>query len=98
MGVPVLTMRGHLHATRVGASLMSHLGLTTLVAENPDSLLILARELSKQPETFVELRQVLRQLLLKSPLCDQKRFARDFEDALMTAMQLRSSLSQAAAT
>jgi protein O-GlcNAc transferase len=98
MGVPVLTMRGHWHATRVGASLMSYLGLTTLVAENPDSLLILARELSKQPETFVELRQVLRQMLLKSPLCDQTRFARDFEDVLMTAMQLRTSLSRDSAT
>ncbi len=98
MGVPVLTMRGHWHASRVGASLMSHLGLNTLVAENPDSLLILARELAKQPEPIVELRPVLRQTLSKSLLCDQARFARDFENAIVTAHEESRARFRAATT
>ena len=97
MGVPVLTLSGHWHASRVGASVMSHLGLSTLVASNPDALLVLARELSSQHETLVELRQVLRQLLLKSPLCDRVGFARNFENALLAAMQERSLQTRTAA-
>ena len=95
MGVPVLALSGHWHASRVGASVMSHLGLTTLVASNPNTLLTLARELSGQRETLVELRSILRQLLLKSPLCDTARFSRNFEAALVSAVQARAAVTHA---
>ena len=34
MGVPVITLRGHRHAGRVGASLLTQIGLTDLIANS----------------------------------------------------------------
>jgi predicted O-linked N-acetylglucosamine transferase (SPINDLY family) len=36
MGVPVITLRGHRHAGRVGASLLTQIGLTNLITNSTD--------------------------------------------------------------
>jgi len=89
MGVPVLTLKGHWHASRVGASILTNLGFDTLVASTPEHLLLLASSLSNNREDLIHLRAVLRNLLLKSPLCDAVAFTQSFETALIAAYSTR---------
>ena len=42
MGVPVITLAGSTHASRVGASLLSNIGLPELVAQSYDEYLAIA--------------------------------------------------------
>ena len=85
MGVPVLTLKGRWHASRVGASILTNLGFDTLVASTPEHLLLLASSLSSNRQDLIQLRAVLRNLLLKSSLCDAVAFTRSFEKALVAA-------------
>ena len=48
MGVPVITLAGNVHAARVGASLMSHVGLPDLIATTPDDYVAKAAALARE--------------------------------------------------
>jgi predicted O-linked N-acetylglucosamine transferase (SPINDLY family) len=82
MSVPVITLEGYNHASRVGVSLLSAVGLQEYVAQSADEYVALAIELAGQPQRLAELHHTLRGRLLASPLCDGPRFARAFEYAL----------------
>lgn len=79
MGVPVITLAGNTHASRVGASLLSNIGLQELVAESYDEYLAIAVNLSGDRKKLSELRAGLRGMMLRSPLTDAKRFVPDLE-------------------
>lgn len=81
MGVPVVTLRGDRHAARVGASLLTHVGLAELIAEDEDAVIRIASDLAAAPERLAALRAGLRVRVAESPLCDSAGFARDVEDA-----------------
>lgn len=85
MGVPVIAERGDRHAGRVGASLLTHIGLPELIAENADQYVEIACRLAENPAELARLRTGLRQRLAASPLCDAEGFARKFEGALKRA-------------
>jgi predicted O-linked N-acetylglucosamine transferase (SPINDLY family) len=85
MGVPVIAERGDRHAGRVGASLLTHIGLPELIAETPADYVEIACRLAENPAELARLRQGLRQRLAASPLCDATGFARKFEAALLQA-------------
>jgi predicted O-linked N-acetylglucosamine transferase (SPINDLY family) len=82
MGVPVVTMRGTTHASRVGASLLSAMGLDELVTGSSEEYVRVAVELAKDEPRRHELRRTLRERMVYSPLMDEERFAREFERAL----------------
>lgn len=82
MGVPVIAERGDRHAGRVGASLLTHIGLPELIAETSDHYIEIACRLAQNPAELADLRAGLRQRLAASPLCDAQGFARKFERAL----------------
>ncbi len=82
MSVPVITLEGYNHASRVGVSLLTSVGLTEFIASTPDEYVALAIELAGQPQRIAELHGTLRDRLLQSPLCDGPRFTRTFEYAL----------------
>ncbi len=84
MGVPVITLSGRSHAGRVGASLLTRLGLADLVAEDANQYIEIAARLAADSARLAQLRGTLRPLLLASPLCDAPAFARRFEGALRT--------------
>ena len=46
MGVPVVTLAGDRHASRVGVSILTSLGLTELVAHSPDEYVAIAVRLA----------------------------------------------------
>ncbi|WP_423066465.1 tetratricopeptide repeat protein [Devosia sp. CN2-171] len=82
MGVPVVTLRGDRFISRVGATLMHNIGLDDWIADSVVDYVELAVTKAQDLETLGTLRAELRQQFLSSPLCDTRRFARNFEAAL----------------
>jgi predicted O-linked N-acetylglucosamine transferase (SPINDLY family) len=81
MGVPVISMYGDRHASRVGASILTHVGLVEFIARNTDDYVNKAIENAHNVEPLEVLRCNLRSQLLSSPLCDDVLFAGNIEKA-----------------
>jgi predicted O-linked N-acetylglucosamine transferase (SPINDLY family) len=79
MGVPVITLAGHVHMSRVGASLLQCAGLDRLVARDKAAYVRLAVELANDTQGRQALRAGLRRQLAVSPLLDHARFTRGLE-------------------
>jgi len=82
MGVPVVTLAGAVHASRVGVSLLTNLGAPQWIARDEEDYVEIAARLAANPSGLAELRSGLRDRMRRSPLTDGKSFARDFESAL----------------
>jgi protein O-GlcNAc transferase len=87
MGVPVVTLRGDRHAGRVGASLLTQIGLMDLITSSVDEYVETAVALARDPARLAALRQSLRPRMASSPLCDSRAFARKMEAAFRTMWQ-----------
>jgi predicted O-linked N-acetylglucosamine transferase (SPINDLY family) len=81
MGVPVVTLAGRSHVSRVGASLLRTVGLPDLVAENEEEYLDKAFALASDPARIREIRSSLRQRMESSVLMDPKKFVPQLEEA-----------------
>jgi protein O-GlcNAc transferase len=81
MGVPVVSLAGDRHASRVGVSLLEAVGAGDLVAHDPDGYVALAVSLAKDPARLADLRTRLRPAMQRSPLTDATRFTRHLESA-----------------
>jgi protein O-GlcNAc transferase len=91
MGVPVVTLEGERHASRVGVSILSNLGLPDLlVARNEDEYIAKAVALIRQPTLLAELRTTLRSRLLNAPNCDAAAFTRDLERAYLDMLKVKA--------
>jgi protein O-GlcNAc transferase len=84
MGVPVVSLRGAAHAGRVGASLLTRLGLADLVAEDEAGYVAIAQGLAADRPRLSTLRAELRGRT-REGLCDAARFAGEVEEAYRTA-------------
>jgi predicted O-linked N-acetylglucosamine transferase (SPINDLY family) len=82
MGVPVITLAGREHVSRVGASLLTHAGLPELIAQNPASFAQIAAALAHDRPRLSTYHATLRERLLASPLCDAPSYARRWLAAL----------------
>lgn len=82
MGVPVVTVPGDMHASRVGASLLTQVGLRELIAEDEDDYVRVAAALANDPARLASLRTGLRERMQGSPLCDAPAHAARFAAAL----------------
>lgn len=87
MGVPVVTFAGDRHAARVGASILTELGLPELVGENSDDYIHIAEALANDSHRRLELHESLRKRLQHSSLCDGPAFTHKLELALERAWQ-----------
>ena len=81
MGVPVVTLAGATHASRVGVSMLSNAGLPELVAESDDDYVGKAVAIANDVDRLRELRATLRTRLAASPNMDGPRFTRHLEEA-----------------
>lgn len=84
MGVPVVTLPGPTHASRVGVSLLTAIGAADLIAPDEDGFVRLAVGLAHDSARLDALRASLRSRLAASALCDREGFARRFGQALRT--------------
>ena len=81
MGVPVVTLSGDRHASRMGASILRRLNLDEFIARDPEEYIQIAVNLSDLRDRLADLRQSLRPRMTASPLCDAPAFARHIEAA-----------------
>ena len=81
MGVPTISLRGHQHAARVGASLLSSVGLNTLVCETENAYVDTALALANDLPRLAAMRNTMRARLETSPLLDGKGLADVIENA-----------------
>lgn len=81
MGVPVVTLAGETHVTRVGLSLLTNVGLSDLVAHDPGTYVEIATNVARDLPRLAVLRSGLRDRMKKSPLMDAPRLAQNIESA-----------------
>ena len=78
MGVPVLTMAGYNFNSRCGESINKNLNMDQLIAKDEKEYVSKAVRLTSEREKFLKLRKTLFLDAIKSPLFDEKKFARNF--------------------
>jgi protein O-GlcNAc transferase len=81
MGLPVITLAGEVHCQRLGASVLSNLGMGEMIAKSPKEYVEIAKRLSKDIPTLKEIRSGLRDRMKGSPILDAAGFASDVEAA-----------------
>lgn len=89
MGVPVVTLAGDMHSSRVGVSLLTGVGLSEFICWNDNDYITQAADLASDRLRLVALRASLRQRLLESPVCDAAAFTERFFAAIETAWAKR---------
>ncbi|WP_176962257.1 glycosyltransferase family 41 protein [Mariprofundus sp. NF] len=70
MGVPVVTRAGKLHAGCVGSTLVSRVGLESLIADDEDAYINIVADLAADRARLREVRATLRGKMMDSELCD----------------------------
>ncbi|MBI3709751.1 MAG: tetratricopeptide repeat protein [Proteobacteria bacterium] len=74
MGVPMVTLPGTRPQGRVGASILSTLGLGDFIAASPDDYAARAVRWTQNPAALAELRATLRETLSRSIICDHAAY------------------------
>jgi protein O-GlcNAc transferase len=82
MSVPILTLRGDRFLSRLGFSINTNAGLTDWVANDVNEYVQKAVVLTSDLSRLANFRSRLRAKVLKTPLFDQARFARNFENMI----------------
>jgi predicted O-linked N-acetylglucosamine transferase (SPINDLY family) len=85
MGVPVVTLAGDQHRARVGASLLTAIGLTELIAGDEAGYVEIASVLASEPARLAAYRATMRDRMMASELLDGASMARALEGAIRDA-------------
>jgi predicted O-linked N-acetylglucosamine transferase (SPINDLY family) len=86
MGVPVVSLSGATHASRMGRSILKAAGLAHCVADTPEAYVRAAVALAGDLDALARLRAGLRERLRASPLTDEIAFTRNLEAAYGAAV------------
>ncbi len=89
MGVPMVSLAGEAHVSRVGASLLTAVGLESLVAKNEDDFVSIAAGLANDHSRLRDLHAGLRARMAGSILCDGPAHARSIETAFREVWRAR---------
>lgn len=79
MGVPVVTLAGNTHASRMGASILAAVELPELVAQTPEEYVNICVKLASDTHYLQTLRAELRNKMQSSLLTDASTFTRQLE-------------------
>lgn len=82
MGLPVITMSGQSAASRVGAAILSSLGMTDLIARFPADYKVIAQNLATDRTKLASLRSSLRLRMHSSGLLDGAQLSGDVASAI----------------
>jgi protein O-GlcNAc transferase len=85
MGLPVVTLAGQTHCQRLGASVLSNLGMEGQIAKSSQEYVRIAKELAGDLAKLKETRAGLRERMKASALLDAAGFAREVEAAYRKA-------------
>ena len=86
-GVPVVTLAGESHVSRVGCALLHYAGLDDWVASDPAEYVEIAVRKARDIAGLQELRRGLRARLQSSPLLDAARVTREIESLYLGMWQ-----------
>jgi len=75
MGVPLVTLAGPTHMSRVGVSVLSNLAMKKMIAKTPEEYVKIAVKQAADPDNLAQKRKGLRKKMMASPLTDGKKFA-----------------------
>lgn len=81
MGVPVISLAGPSHVSRVGTSILTNVGVPELIATSPDEYVTHAVELAHDRGRIDAYRNTLRTKIQSSALMDASSFVVDLETA-----------------
>lgn len=87
MGVPLVTLRGDVMASRLGASFLAQLGRERWVADSAEQFVAIACALAADLPALERARQALRPAMQASPLMDVARFVDAFSQRLHAMWQ-----------
>jgi predicted O-linked N-acetylglucosamine transferase (SPINDLY family) len=82
MGVPVITLAGATHASRVSASILTAIGAGELISNDESGYIAAAASLAADHGRLNGYRASLRPAMASSPLCDGPGFCARFEDTI----------------
>jgi len=83
MGVPVITLLGDRHVGRVGASILTNVGLKDFIVQDINRYIKVAVEMAANTNYLKKLRANLRVRMQSSPLCNGISFAGDVESSYL---------------
>lgn len=81
MGVPVISLVGEHHMSRVGLSILTNLGFEFFAAPNPDQYVARAVALALNTTSLAKIRATMRDRMRASTLCNKAIFAKRMENA-----------------
>ncbi len=87
MGVPLVTLALRLPVSRAGATILTSLGLSKLIAHSPAEYVEIASNLASDTTKLAELRAGMSARMKRSSLMDSIRFTRGLESLYRTAWQ-----------
>jgi predicted O-linked N-acetylglucosamine transferase (SPINDLY family) len=85
MGVPVVTLRGRTHTSRMGASILNAIGRPDWVTHTDDDYVSTITRLAADVNALAQWRQEARAAISASALLDEVGFTREFESLLEQA-------------
>lgn len=80
---PYITLLGNSYVSRVGASLLHQVGFPELIAKNADDYVTKAIMLANDSARLDKYIEIIRPAVMKSTLCDNAAFTREFEKGLI---------------
>jgi predicted O-linked N-acetylglucosamine transferase (SPINDLY family) len=95
MGVPVVTLAGRTHASRMGASILGAAGLGSCIATTRAGYVEAAVRMARDLDALAQLRAGMRTRLAGSRLQDKAAFTRDHEALLVRAFEATLAASDA---
>jgi protein O-GlcNAc transferase len=79
MGVPVITLYGQSHSSRVGLSILSGVDMEHFAASNEEEYIMLATAIANNRDALAKMRSSMRGHLVACGLCDARHFTRALE-------------------
>ena len=88
MGVPVVTLVGEYFHQRISYSVLMHCGLEELCTFTTEDYVNTAVRIASDRDQLLAYRHGLREVMKKSPLCDEERFLYQFQEMLEQVAEL----------
>jgi len=79
MGVPVISLVGQSHASRIGLSILNSIAMEFFAASNPGEYVAKAAALAQNRQSLAKIRATMRQRMAATTLCNPKKFTEELE-------------------